>query len=132
MMNAFVGFEDLCERHGRWVPPMDTEQMSNFMETGLLHMNALAAEAAGNGLFFWHLIPKCHMATHLTYDFAMSGVNPRRTTCYADEDMVGRCKKIVQHSHGKTAARSLVLRYAILVCTRWWTKLRELRGLRAS
>lgn len=132
MMDAFVGFEDLCERHGRWVPPLVVAQMADCMEAGLLHMHALAAEASGNGLFFWHLTPKCHMATHLAYDFLISGVNPRRTTCYADEDMVGRCKKIVQKSHGKTAARSLVLRYAILVCTRWWTKLRELRGLRAG
>ena len=130
MMDAFVGFEDLCEQHGRWVPPLDVAAMASFMEKGLVHLNRLAAEAAVVGLFFWHVIPKCHMATHLAYDFATTGVNPRRVTCYADEDMVGRCKKIAQKCHGKAAAHRLILRYTVLVCTRWWTKLRELRGLR--
>ena len=45
------------------------------------------------------------MATHLAYDFAVAGVNPRRITCYADEDMIGRVKRIVQKCHGGNAGR---------------------------
>jgi hypothetical protein len=130
MMAAFDDFEGTCERHGRFLPPAAVEKLAASMEKALVLMNGLASEASANDLFLWHIVPKCHMATHLAYDFCATGVNPRRTTCYADEDMVGRCKKIVQRSHGRTAGRSLVLRYSILVCTRWWTRLKELRGLR--
>ena len=70
------------------------------------------------------------MATHLAYDFAADGVNPRRVTCYADEDMVGRIKKIVNRCHGRTADKTSLDRSAILVATRWWTRLAELRGIR--
>lgn len=130
MLDAFVSFENICEEHGRWLPSDAVLMLGNHMEAALVHMHALAREASQSGVFRWHLIPKCHMATHLAYDFVSSGVNPRRTTCYADEDMVGRCKKIVQRCHGRTAGRNLVMRYVILVGTRWWTKLREFRGLR--
>lgn len=132
MMDAFVKFEDICDKNSRWLPGRDIEGMAEKMEEALLHMNALHAEAAASGKFLWKLTPKAHMATHLVFDFAASGVNPRRITCYADEDMVGRCKKIILRCHGATAGRNLMLRYAILVCTRWWTCLKRLRGLRAE
>ena len=131
MMDSFVSFENVCEGSGRWLSPADQEAIAFHLEAALVNLNSLAVEAFSQGLFLWHLQPKAHMMTHLAYDFAATGVNPRRTTCYADEDMIGRCKKIVQHCHGATAGRSLVLRYAILVGTRWWTRLAELRGVRA-
>ena len=95
-------------------------------------LNWLCTDALGRDKFSWHLIPKCHMATHIAFDFAASGVNPRRTTCYADEDMVGRVKKIVSRCHGGSASRRALQRYAILVGTRWWNKLAELRGIRGA
>ena len=70
------------------------------------------------------------MATHMVYDIASSGVNPRRTTCYADEDMVGKVKTIVSKCHGSTAGRRSIDRYANLVGTIWWKRLAELRRLR--
>ena len=69
----------------------------------------------------WHILPKAHMTTHMAYDFAPQGRNPRRITCYPDEDMVGKVKTIVEACHGKTAADRALFRYGILVCTRWWT-----------
>ena len=131
MMEAFVTFEDTCDKKGRWLSAEDSAILADSMQTALTHMNSLFMEAKAAGKLLWHLQPKCHMATHLAYDFAATRVNPRRTTCYADEDMVGRCKKIILKCHGKSAGRSLVLRYCILVSTRWWTMLQRLRGIRA-
>jgi hypothetical protein len=95
-------------------------------------MNALSSEALSAKEYRWHIVPKCHMATHLAFDFAATGVNPRRVTCYADEDMVGRVKKIVERCHGSTAPVTSLHRYSILVGTRWWTRLAELRGIRQA
>ena len=70
------------------------------------------------------------MLTHMANDMAGGCfVNPRRVTCYADEDMVGRMKRIIRTCHGATAGRMCMHRYAILVGVRWWTRLQELRGL---
>ncbi len=130
MMKAFMDFEDVCDRNGRFLAHPDRQSIARHMETALLCMNSLSCRALDRGKFMWHLIPKCHMATHLAYDFAASGVNPRRVTCYADEDMVGKVKKIVTRCHGVSAGRTCLQRYAILVGTRWWTRLAELRGVR--
>ena len=100
------------------------------MEKALIHLNCLHGDALEEREFLWHIAPKCHMATHLAYDFVAEGVNPRRVNCYADEDMVGRIKRIVQRCHGAKAGTRVLDRYAILVGTRWWTRLAQLRGLR--
>ena len=117
-------------KHGRVLPLCARSAAASHMERALIHMNALHLESVEKNDFLYHIIPKCHMSTHLAYDFAADGVNPRRVTCYADEDMVGRVKRIVNRCHGKTAGTMSVERYAILVGTRWWTRLAELRGFR--
>ena len=129
MMENFVIFEDVCERNTRWLSADDRESCAKSMECALICMNALCATSLDRNKFVWHITPKCHMATHLAYDFAASGVNPRRVTCYSDEDMIGRVKRIVQRCHGGSAGRRGLQRYAILVGTRWWKRLAQLRGL---
>ena len=93
MFDRFAGFERTCEGHGRWLPPAVRAQLAEDVEVALVCMNALHVEALRSGIFRWALLPKCHMLTHLAYDMAATGVNPRRTTCYADEHMVDRTKK---------------------------------------
>lgn len=130
MFDKFVGFEHVCDSHGRWLPPAARDEIASCVEAALLCMNALHAEALQAGVFRWVMFPKNHMLTHSAYDMAATGVNPRRTTCYADEDMVGRSKKIMSKCHGATAGRMCLYRYAILVGTRWWTQLATLRRFR--
>ena len=130
MMVAVSEFEEILQRNDRWLVAADKALAADHMETALVHMNLLCNEAVEKDIFRWHLTPKSHMAAHLAYDFAADGVNPRRVTCYAEGDMVGRMKRIISKCHGKTAGRTCLDRYAILVGTRWWTRLAFLRGLR--
>jgi len=132
MFSSFARFEDVCDDYGRFLPAPAREELAKSMESALLCMNALSSEALSAKEYRWHIVPKCHMATHLAFDFAATGVNPRRVTCYADEDMVGRVKKIVERCHGSTAPVTSLHRYSILVGTRWWTRLAELRGIRQA
>ena len=76
----------------------------------------------------WHTIPKNHLITHLMYDQAPQA-NPRRVLCYADEEMVGKMKRIMERCHGSTAGRMGMHRYIILAGVRWWLKLGQLRGI---
>ncbi len=114
MMEHFAIFEDVCDRNTRWLSADDREICSKSMEGVLLCMNALCATSLDRNKFVWHITPKCHMATHLAYDFA---------------DMIGCVKRIVQRCHGGSAGRRGLQRYAILVGTRWWKRLAQLRGL---
>ena len=120
-------FENICARNGRFMPQADIDAVAVCVEKALLCHNALAAEP--NSLY--QMKPKFHMCTHMAYDMLTSGVNPRRASNYADEDMVGKIKKVMQSCHGRTAGSSCMLRYIILVGTRWWNRLALLRGLRA-
>ena len=126
MFDQWNAFEKICARNGRFVIPMDRPLIGECVENALLCHNALAAE--DNSLY--HIVPKMHMCTHMAYDQAASGINPRRCSNYADEDMVGKVKTITQSCHGRTAGASCMLRYCILVGTRWWTRLGQLRGIR--
>ena len=71
--------------------------------------------------------PQMHMVTHMAYDMAQEA-NPGRVQCYADEDMVGRFKRLVHACHAATASQKSLLRYLVLVGIRWWSRLSELRG----
>ena len=65
------------------------------MERALTCYNWLAVEAHRVSRRLWKIVPKFHLLTHSAYDQAKVA-NPRHVHCYADEDMVGSIKKIVQ------------------------------------
>ena len=122
-----MSFETVC---GLWDNAMDRtgqEAVAASMERALLCLNALADEALQGMSFFWQILPKAHMTTHMAYDLILLGRNPCLVTCYADEDMVGKMKIIAASCHGARAGLLAVRRYCILVGTRWWTRLIHLR-----
>ena len=102
--------------------------MASFAEGALGCHSELAEEAAQLNSQRWKWLPKCHMATHLAYDNARQA-NPRSVHCYADEDMVGRVKRMLKRAHGLTFSKVAPLRYIILAGVRWWDRLAQLRGL---
>ena len=122
-------FESTCRQAGRYFTPMQLAQVQDSVEEALLGQNTLNADALSRGLLYWHQIPKNHMCTHMAFDLACIA-NPRICHCYADEDLVGKMKRIMSRCHGATAGRNGMMRYTILACTRWWTHLLEARGLR--
>jgi hypothetical protein len=129
MLANIVAFEDVCDRNDRWLPANDRDELARSMEGALVGLNALCTAALAGNKFLWHIVPKCQMATHLAYDFAAAGLNPRITTCYADEDMIGRVKRIVNKCYGGSAGRRTLQIYAILVGARCWKRLAQLRGI---
>ena len=126
-MSSFVAFENICSVQEKHLSDAAAQAIPGLIENGLLCLNALSAEALRNRSFFWQCLPKAHMTTHMAYDMAASGRNPRSLTCYPDEDMIGRVKVIVESCHGKTYAENTLRRYAILVGIRWWSLLEALR-----
>lgn len=126
MLSSFVAADVVCREAGRHFTAHQKAEFGKCIENALLANNALASEAAEQGRRLWKLLPKHHALTHIAFDFEL---NPRRVQCYADEDMVGRAKRLYVRCHGGTAPEKCLLRYSILLGARWWDNLRELRGI---
>ena len=117
MFNAFVRIDEACRGSSRFLTAEAAEELELNMETALRLYNALAAEAADCGRALWRLRPKLHACTHVGFDHG--GTNPRWVHCYADEDMVGRMKRLYKKCHGATAPSRGLQRYMIMVGLRW-------------
>jgi hypothetical protein len=127
MVSSFASFEKICKEEGPFLSDAATHAIPVLIENALLCFNALSEEALSTKSYMWHVTPKLHMTTHMAYDMATQGRNPRAITCYPDEDMIGRTKIIVEACHGSSYPWQTLRRYAILVGTRWWTHLHILR-----
>ena len=137
MWLSLVRFDVVCRHRlsdqthpcaGRFLTAAEANRLGEHMEAALDCYNWLAKDAHERDLKLWKLQPQMHMLTHLAYDMAKE-VNPRRVHCYADEDMVGRFKKLVNACHPLTAGTKSVLRYMIMISWRWWLMLADKRGV---
>ena len=124
-------FEAICKRSSRFLSEAVVPELVEATELALKTHSVLHARATARGLLRWQIQPKQHMASHLGYDMAgRFRLNPRCTTNYADEDFVGKIKKIMASCHGRTAGRMGVSRYIILIGLRWFNQLAKLRHIR--
>ena len=137
LWRSLVRFDVICREQlmdrthpcaGRFLTAENANRLAEYMEAALDCYVWLANEALEQGERLWRLQPQMHMLTHLAYDMAQEA-NPRRVHCYADEDMVGKFKKLVAACHPRTAGSKAVLRYMIMIAWRWWLRLAEARGV---
>ena len=119
MFKCFVDADRICRKAGRHFTRKEHALFCFYLEKALVSYNALAQEAAAQGKRTWKLLPKHHAVTH----YFDTKINPRRISCYQDEDMVGRVKKIYVACHGSSAPQRSLQRYAIIACLRWWAVL---------
>ena len=123
-------FETICKRNSRFLSEDDIPEIVAATELALKSHSVLHTRALARRQLRWQVQPKQHMASHLSYDMAgRFRLNPRCTTNYADEDFVGKIKKIMSSCHGRTAGRMSVHRYIILAGLRWFDQLAKLRNL---
>ena len=94
MLESFYKLEVIFSDHNRFIPPAAVEALSDAVESGLLCYNARAIEAVAMGRLLYV-------------------VNPRTVSCYGDEDMLGKIKRLMSRAHGSTAGTCSVLRYAL-------------------
>ena len=124
-------FEAVCRRNDRVLVEADLPELLSAVELAFKTHSALHSRTTARRQLRWQIQPKLHMASHLGYDIAgRLHLNPRCTTNYADEDFVGKIKKIMASCHGRTAGRMSVSRYVILIGLRWFNELARLRALR--
>lgn len=125
MVHHLCEADRCCRRAGRHFSKREHNDFSRHLERALVSYNALAAWALTNNKKLYKTLPKMHAITH----YFDGRINPRRCQCYADEDMVGRMKRIYSLCHGATAPKRALERYHAVVCIRWWKKLQSMQGL---
>jgi len=123
-------FETMCRVAKRKPTKVEQLRMAKAMEDALRCYNYLAYETHQVKKRNWKVVPKFHYVTHSAYDQSKV-TNPRWVHVYADEDMVGKVKKIVVACHAKTASTRVLERYNILFGARWLRALMAARGLKA-
>ncbi len=135
LLAELVDGDEILRQHaagrGRFLPEDARASVGRHFERAFVCQNALAAHCRTAGLrLLYRLLPKNHAAMHLALD--SGNVNPRTVSCYQDEDMVGRMKRVYQRCHGTTAPERALLRYTIMAALRWHASLLELRMLAAA
>lgn len=109
---------------GKFLTTAQRQGLTQHFEGALLAYSWLSSWAAGAGFNLYPEKPKMHALLHIAMDF---GVNPRRTVCMLDEDMVGRAKRIYDACHGGSAPKRSLQRYMIIIGLRWTAALRRFR-----
>ena len=128
LFSSWCEFENVLDRNGRFLPAAEVELQAQHCENALVCQRALRDDALDEGSTYWHWLPKNHLATHLSFDHA-ARCNPRVVHAYADEDLVGRMKRLLHRAHGLTFGRIAPLRYIILAGVRWWDRLASIRNV---
>lgn len=123
MFQSFVEADVIMRRSERLMTVEERRELADSMTRALTAYSALSTVFSEQLLY--HAVPKLHMAEHMTRDFPM---NPRASSCYQDEDMVGRCKNIYSSTHGLTAALRSLQRYCLIVSLRWQHEINNLRA----
>lgn len=120
LFSGLVQLDVLYRRASRHLTLEERTTAAEAAEQALVAANALASESLREGTKLWKLIPKCHALQHIAMD---NPLNARMQSCYSDEDMMGRTKRIFSACHASTAGTRALQRYAILVGLRWWALL---------
>lgn len=69
------------------------------------------------GVVLYKLRPKHHYLWHIIDDLG-SGINPRWMSCFAEEDLLGKLKKIGLKVHKNTSMRRMLERYLLYLTRR--------------
>lgn len=109
--------EDVMRAAGRHLNPSQRAALALKTQKALAIYGWLHQDARARGVPLWGILPKHHAWGHMAFDNA--GTNPRKVSCYIDEDIVGRMKRLYIKCHGSTAPRRSLERYVLLQCMHW-------------
>lgn len=80
-------------------------------------LNWLATENVKAGKCRFHIRPKVHQLSHLTFNHLP--LNPRRYSNYLDEDYICKTKQVAAKAHPLHMPMHVAMRYSIAACLRW-------------
>ena len=117
LLGSLAEMELLTLQHGRVMPHASCE---NFKRSYLVYRNSLnwlATENLKLKKCRFHMRPKIHQLSHITFHFLP--LNPRRLSNYLDEDFICKTKRVAENVHPLHTPMHVCMRYSIAVCLRW-------------
>ena len=88
---------------------------------------ALARQAIENRSCTYKVRPKLHYLAHLRRHVLATRLNPRKLSCFLDEDFVGRIAAITRKCPRRGASRRVLQRFHLKLGTRWLHRVRFVR-----
>ncbi len=131
MLWAFFYFFCLADsvmvQGGRHLTRLERRRLARTSRAALQIYRWHHERAKATGVAIWSLLPKHHAWSHMAFDNA--GTNPRKVSCYLDEDIVGRMKRLYVRRHPVTAPATALMRYTVLLSMHWLRVLRRIHPM---
>ena len=80
----------VVERAQSRLTAQESHSMLRWHRTVLRTYAWLVKESAAEGTHAGHIVPKFHVWQHIVEDAAAQRKNPRETSCWGDEDLIGK------------------------------------------
>ena len=123
---ALLAVQDLIDAtsHELFMPPGDVETLRVRVDQFLSAYTKLGRKADAAGDLLWACTPKFHLLWHLAHR-AQYG-QPRRSSCFVDEDLMKRIKEVCHSCASGTALHKMP--GTVNVKYQWGTHLRHVRA----
>ena len=93
----------------------DSERLEQARYVSLTAYKALCGESLRLGRNYYPMKPKCHIFDHAMRDAFRHRLSPTSHWCFADEDFIGRVKKMAMKTHLKSLALRVLQRWLLRV-----------------
>ena len=85
----------------------------------LVTYRSLALAASRSDTSRWRLRPTFHYLHHVIQTIRDDKVNVLFSTCFLDEDFMGKVKKLASRTHRARVGERTLQRYVLLLAVRW-------------
>ena len=90
----------------------------------LTSYQALAGHYFRQGKARFKVRPKCHYFCHLRKALMRNNLDPRKLSCFLDEDYVGKLAQLTRNCSRVTCSQRVLQRYILFLATRWQRRAR--------
>ena len=113
MLWGYTEIFSICREAGQWLSEEEAAQMDIARQAALFSNHALSAEMVASGVWRFPQKPKHHATDHCLRLAAKSKLNPAWHWCFADEDFIGKMKKLGNKVPATNFSLRLIERYVI-------------------
>jgi hypothetical protein len=106
----------MCDRLQAVLSESDT---SRLVYLGRLHTLSFFSMYHMAGEDSFTIRPKHHYWEEMLLQTSTLRLNPKHLSCWGEESLLGRIKRIAQRCHGATMLSTSMKRYALMLSRRW-------------
>ena len=113
MLWGYTEMFSVCREAGQWLSDEEAAELDTARRTALFSNHAISAEMIASGVTRFPQTPKHHCTDHCLRDASKSKLNPSWHWCFADEDFIGKMKKLGNKVPANSFSLRLIERYVV-------------------